>query len=99
MAVVVEKSDAVSRIALEGTIDISVAAELKTTLQEAVDAGKPIAVSLAAASYLDVTAVQLLWAARRAAQDARVTLTIEDAPAEPVAAALTEAGFAVPVAE
>lgn len=99
MAVTLEKHDAGSRIALDGTVDITAALELKTALLDALGAGAPVAVSLGAVSYLDVTATQLLWAARRAAKDAGVAFTAEDSVPESISKALKEAGFAVPAVE
>jgi anti-anti-sigma regulatory factor len=63
MAIAIEESDLGNLVVLEGTIDISSAGELKAVLLKALGSGKDVCISLDAATYLDVTAVQLLWAA------------------------------------
>jgi hypothetical protein len=52
-----------------------------------------VRVSLEGATDLDVTAVQLLWAAGRKAKGSGVAYSIADAPPELVLAALSEAGL------
>jgi anti-anti-sigma regulatory factor len=78
-------------IGLEGAIDIASAAELKKLLLEALSCGREVRVSLQGATDLDVTAVQLLWAAERAARGAGVDFALSGAA--PVLAALGDAGF------
>ena len=57
------------------------AAELKAVLLQALDSGKTVRVSLEAATYLDVTAIELLWAAEREAIKRGVGFTLaEPAP-------------------
>jgi anti-anti-sigma factor len=100
MGIVVEQSEGSRVVALEGAIDIACAAELKTALLEAFADGQPWTVSLAAATYLDVTALQLLWAANRQARalagQAQVEVTglqVSGKIPEPVAESLADAGF------
>jgi anti-anti-sigma regulatory factor len=80
-------------IGLEGAVDISSAAELKALLLRALDSGKKVRVSLDKATVLDVTAVELLWAAEREGNKdgARFSYT-GPAPAE-LSAELGEAGL------
>jgi len=91
--VALEQNDGLSLIRLEGAIDIGCAAELKGLLVQALGGGKPIGVSLAGATDLDVTAVQLLWAATRQANAAGVGFALEGQAPEQVSAALADAGF------
>jgi hypothetical protein len=87
--VTLEQDDALSLICLEGAVEIGCAGELKKLLVQALGSGSEVRVSLEAAADLDVTAVQLLWAAARQAN-----------AAGEIAAALGEAGlqqFLLPV--
>ncbi len=68
MGVTLEQSERLIVLRLEGVIDIASAAELKLLLQDALKSGKEVSVSLEAATELDVTVFQLLWAAEREAR-------------------------------
>jgi anti-anti-sigma factor len=89
-----ERDDARSLIRLEGSIDINCAAELKALLVDAIAAGREVGVSLEAASYLDVTAVQLLWAAEREALSRGLQMTMSGPCPETIRQSLSQAGFA-----
>jgi anti-anti-sigma factor len=81
-------------IRLEGAVDISSAAELKQRLLRALEeAAGSIEVSLAEVTEMDVTAVQLLWAAGRKAEKLGVKFTLADQPNEQIRASLTEVGL------
>lgn len=99
VSVTLESGEAGSRVVLEGSIDITDAGELKAALVTAIQVGAPVAVTLAEASYLDVTAMQLLWAAGRAARTAEVRMEMDGTVPEPVRTALTEAGISLFAAE
>jgi hypothetical protein len=88
-----EQSGAVRTIRLEGVVDIGCAAELKETLVAALAAGGETHVLLEPGTALDVTAVQLLWAAERAARAAELPWALEGRAPEAVAAMVREAGF------
>jgi anti-anti-sigma regulatory factor len=98
-----EQDAELNLIRLEGAIDIGCAAELKRLLVQALDAGQPVRVSLEAATELDVTAVQLLWAAARQAKGAGVKFSLTgpaSSASNDISGALGEAGlqqFLVPV--
>ena len=72
----VGQEGATTRIALGGSIDIGSAAELKVALQEGIARGKEIQVATKEVTDFDVTALQLLWAARREAQNAGLRFTL-----------------------
>jgi len=91
--VTLEHSEELSTIRLEDAIDIACAAELKNLLVQALASGKDVQVSLESASDLDVTAVQLLWAARRAAKATSVGFAFLGPVPEAVTFALLHAGF------
>jgi anti-anti-sigma regulatory factor len=80
-------------IRLEGAIDIGCAAELKQALLEALAQGKELHVALNGATDLDVTAMQLLWAARRTAQQSGASSGVASEMPAPIAAALADAGI------
>jgi len=83
MSVTLKLNKARSTIALEGGIDIGLSAELKKALVEALAAGKKVSVNLGKVTDLDVTAVQLLWAAKREARVAGVDFVLDgQEPAE-----------------
>jgi anti-anti-sigma regulatory factor len=93
MAITLAESEASSAIGLEETVDVSSAAELKALLATALSAGKEVRISLAGAVYLDVTAIQLLWAAEREARGAGVGFALAGPVPEQISAALLDAGF------
>lgn len=80
-------------IRLEGEIDIAVAAALKTFLLEALASEKETRISMEAATGMDVTAVQLLWAAERQAAASATVLTIDGPIPEALSRAVRDAGF------
>ena len=63
-------------IRLEGEIDVSTAADLKRMLVDAVTASRSVTVDASAATDLDVTAVQLMWATARQAEMSGTSLQI-----------------------
>jgi len=69
---------------LEGTVDIASAAEFKTLLLQALAVGRD----------LDVTAVQLLWAADREARSQGIRVTLSGGCPEIVRRSLAQAGMA-----
>jgi anti-anti-sigma regulatory factor len=93
MGISLTESSAGNLVTLDGSIEISSAAELKTLLLQALSSGKDTSVSLGEATYLDVTAVQLLWAARQQAQRSGVGFEFSSPPSELVSNALADAGF------
>jgi anti-anti-sigma regulatory factor len=87
-------------IRLEGVIDIASAAELKAVLVDALKPGKRVRMALDANADLDVTSIQLLWAAKRETRASGVEFALEGPAPEPVIAAIRDAGFeAFPVPE
>lgn len=88
-----EQDGAVGRIRLEGVVDIGCAAELKEMLLSALAAGGETRILLERATALDVTAVQLLWAAECAARAAELRWALEGSAPEAVVETMREAGF------
>lgn len=93
MPVTLEQKDALTLIQLEGAIDVSCAAELKDLLMQKLKSGSSVYATLESATVLDVTAVQLLWAAAREAQRVGVEFEFKGQTPEAVRCALAEAGI------
>ena len=93
MGIALEQGDNSSVLRLDGEIDIACAAELKTLLLKALGAGGEVRVALDGATELDVTAVQLLWAAAREAGRAGERFAFEGQTPEPVLSGLLLTGF------
>ncbi len=93
MAVAMDESEGQCVIRLDGEVGIACAQELKKVMLQALASGKELQVDLRCATELDVTAIQLLWAAEREARKfGRRFVLAGEAPAE-IVAAVTEAGF------
>lgn len=93
MPVTLEQKDALPLIQLEGAIGVGCAAELKELLIEKLKSGSAVYVSLESATGLDITAVQLLWAAAREAKRVGVEFGFKGQTPETVRCALAEAGI------
>jgi anti-anti-sigma factor len=63
-------------IHLEGEVNITSASELKKVLLLAIASGRDLLVNLERAKELDVTALQLLWAAEREASGSGLKFTV-----------------------
>jgi anti-anti-sigma regulatory factor len=90
MAILLNPNGDPLRITLEGSVDIQAAEELKRILLDALGGGRNVCVSLAALTDLDVTAFQLLWAARR---DAGASFMLQGPLPEAVHRTLRELGL------
>ncbi len=93
MPVTLEQKDALASIRLEGAIDVGCAAELKEFLIQKLKSGSAVYVALESATLLDITAVQLLWAAAREAKRVGVGFEFKGQAPEAVRCALAEAGI------
>jgi len=93
MGIALEETDTGSLLRLDGAIDIASAAELKTLLVQALGPGRAVRVSIEAVTYMDVTAVQLFWAAERKARQAGTAFGVSDEVPGALSTALAEAGF------
>jgi len=95
VTIALEESEMQSVIRLEGVIDISSASELKELLIAVLGAGREVRISLEGARDLDVTAVELLWAAEREAVKAGIKLSPAASVPVPISASLEEAGLSL----
>ena len=93
MAVTLETTEERVVVCCEGAVGIACAAELKGLLLEALASGKEVRVSFAGATCLDVTAVQLFWAAARHAKGAGIAFGTLGAVPEPLLSAVRQDGF------
>ena len=80
-------------VRLQGEIGIVCAPELKEALIRALASGRAVSVVLDDAKELDVTAIQLLWAAVRDARGDDVALAIEGNSVELLARGAREMGL------
>ena len=86
-----DESACVVRLADE--VDINSCVELKQVLLEVLVSGKELHVDLQAGPSLDVTAIQLLWSAKRAVEQRGSHFVITGDIPESITAALNDAGF------
>jgi anti-anti-sigma factor len=96
VSIILEQSESLSVIHLEGAVDIAAAAELKEALLKALEGPGEVLVSLEKldqAAGLDVTAVELLWAAGREAKKSGAAFSLVGQAPEEVSAALADAGL------
>jgi anti-anti-sigma regulatory factor len=93
VSLVLEENETQSVICVEGATCTADAARLKELLLLALQSQKEVSISLRRATYLDVAAVQLLWAAGREAEISGLNFSFaETFPAE-IASGLADFGF------
>ena len=93
MPITFDRNDAGSLIRLEGDINISSAAELKRLLLEALGSSSGLLLELERVTDLDITAMQLLWAAAHEASTLGKECTLSGQLPAGVSAAVRDAGF------
>ena len=93
MGITLEQREQESVLHLEESIDIAVAAEFRHMLREVLKGGKAVKIALDESAELDVTAVQLLWAAEREARALHLSYTLEGGVPEAISVTLKAAGF------
>ena len=91
MSVTIKRSETDLMIRLEDAINVTSAEELKNLLLEGLVSGKDVHLDLERAEEIDVTVLQLLWAAGREAdcKGARMVIRVSEA----AAAVAREVGF------
>jgi anti-anti-sigma factor len=90
--VVLTNDEAQCEVRLSGELGIAGSTELKAILVEAISSGKKIVVDLEQAADVDVTGVQLLWAAAREAKQKNLQLTFARA-SDALRSAARDMGF------
>jgi len=93
MPLSLDQSNSPSRICLEGEINIRCAAELKGLLLQALSHEGALHVDLSAATEVDITTLQLLWAAQREARTTGKDFLLMGPISEIVAAAMNRSGL------
>jgi anti-anti-sigma factor len=93
MALTLMENEAVTVVHLVGAIDISCAAELKGMLLQVLKSGKDVQISLESATYLDVTAIELLWAAGREANGSGHRFGVVGQVPDAIASTFSEVGI------
>jgi anti-anti-sigma factor len=93
MGIALEKGTQSVVLRMDGIIDIVSAQELKEHLVRALEDSREIQISIDAVTDLDVTAMQLLWAAGRAARESGVAFALTGPAPKHIASAIGEAGF------
>ena len=91
MSVTIERRESHSFIRLDGDFTVTSATELKQVLLEGIAAGMDLHLDMEQIGAFDITAMQLLWAAGRAAAPTGTKLVIP--VTEAVAVVAREAGF------
>jgi anti-anti-sigma factor len=93
MPVTLDQGGALCVVRLQGEISVGFAKELKVALLQALASGTEVRLSLEDVSELDVTAVQLLWAAEHEARRSGKPFEFAGPAPADVLKALDEAGF------
>jgi anti-anti-sigma regulatory factor len=93
MPALLDETETVPLLRIEGEADITTALELKALLLKALAAGKGLRVSLEKAIDLDITAMQLLVATERDAAKSGTPFSIEGRVPDDVSVAMAHAGF------
>jgi anti-anti-sigma factor len=93
VSITLDRNESQCLVRLQGEVDVSSAAELKAILLEALASGRELRVDLERTTELDVTALQLLWAAEREAGGSGVGFSLLGGVAEEISVALSDVGF------
>jgi anti-anti-sigma regulatory factor len=91
LPITVEGDEDCRRIRLHGDFSVTSAAELKEALLQGIASGKAVKVDLEHVGQIDLTVLQLLWAARR--EGAFVGAGCVSGVSEAVAGVARDAGF------
>ena len=94
MSITLDQNAIPVQLLLEGAIDIASSAELKRVLIVALGSGSGLRVSLRDVTALDVTAIQLLWAALRFARASSIDMRLDGPLADGVSASLCATALA-----
>jgi len=77
MAISTKNIDGVRRIVLTDVVDIGQAAELKQALTEAIGSASRVVIQISAATSVDITTAQLLWAGVSCSSSGGVEIVVE----------------------
>ena len=93
MPITLQESEVRCCLRLEGEVSIASAAELKQCLVQALATGRELRLNLETATELDITTMQLLWAAQRAAKKSGTEFVVAGTMPAAILAAAHDAGF------
>ncbi len=93
MSVTLHRNGTPCAIDLAGEVDIRSAEELKQALVNALALGRGLCVDLTAAIGIDVTALQLLWAAEREARTNAQEFILKGLGSATIASSVTHSGL------
>ncbi len=93
MPITVNQSESLSLIRLDGEVDITSAVELKKVLLQTLGSGKPLRLEVGTVTDLDITTLQLLWAAARDARRSGSNFTLMGQIPKEIATVVADAGF------
>jgi anti-anti-sigma regulatory factor len=93
-SVKIKKKKAVTEVAIIGTMTIDRVGELRLGLQKAFSHGKPVELSLAGVTDVDLTGLQLLCSSHRTSIAREVAFSVIGADADTFAAVADLAGMA-----
>jgi anti-anti-sigma regulatory factor len=88
-----DETENLQLLRIEGEVTIASAGEIKSLLLEALTSGKELRVKLDQATELDVTVMQLLYAAQRDASLSGIRFSVEGQLSECLSVAMVDAGF------
>jgi anti-anti-sigma regulatory factor len=88
-----EEQEAKAVLHLSGDINVAGSAELKQLFVQAFSTGKGVQLDLSAATNLDISAIQLLWAAARHAEKTKTSLTAAPTVPPELKGGVRDAGF------
>jgi anti-anti-sigma factor len=89
----IEEQEERAVLRLSGDVNVAGAAELKQFLVQAFSTGKGVQLDLSGATSLDISAIQLLWAAARHAEKTKTALTATPIVPEGLKNGVRDAGF------
>jgi anti-anti-sigma regulatory factor len=93
MSIALDQGETLCVVRLEGEVNIASAAALKATLLEALASGTDVRLDPERATEVDLTALQLLWAAQQAAGRSGKAIRLSGPVPEALLLAAREAGF------
>jgi anti-anti-sigma regulatory factor len=97
MPVILDRSTTPPVIDLQGEVNIRCAAELKDLLIQTLALAGPLHIDLSAIKEIDITAIQLLWAAEREARKAGKEFLFVGTIPEIILAIVNHAGLRLPL--
>jgi hypothetical protein len=93
LSIAFEEGETRCVIRLEGDVDITCSDDLKRMLIEAISSRKELQVDLVRATDLDVTALQLLWAATCEAGRIAASVAVAGSVPDGIGTSVRDAGF------